>query len=325
MSKKWLALLLAMMMVMSLTGAQAIGTPTDICKHPSLKWVSTSSETHAQECEVCGWQTVNGLHYHVCTQDATDMTCALCGGEFTGDRTKHILEEGQAYEYDYDDEAHWNVCPICHKATGDDGDWHSNENGDPAGICSVCGAPYGGYTTPAPTATPQPTKKPSSSKTSSVAAATATPEPEQESGLESLIELATEDDEFTLYTADSREDGVIANLTSHLDEEALGGFAAWRESMDSVEALEATESYGSFVEMAKALVQALFPEKAEGEVDECLVALLQSGFDGTLEAAELATLGEDVDGEIVGYLAAEGYELYLVLTDSGVELLVREA
>lgn len=325
MSKKWLALLLAMMMVMSLAGAQAIGSPTDTCTHPSFHWVSTGMDTHTPECDVCGWQSyANGLHYHACTQDPTDMTCSLCGGEFTGDRTRHFLEEGQEYEYGYDDEAHWNVCPICHKATGDDGDWHSNENGDPAGICSVCGAPYGGYTTPAPTATPKPTKKPSSNKTSSVAAPTATPEPEQ-NPFEGVIELATEENEFTLYEAESREDGVIANLTSHLDEEALDGFAAWQESMNSIEALEATESYGSFVEMAKALVQALFPEKTEDEVNECLVALLQSGFDGTLETAELATLGEDVDGNVVGYLAAEGYELYLVLTDSGVELLVREA
>ena len=373
-SKKWLAVLLAMMMMTGLTAAHAVTTPTDACEHPSFHWVSTGPETHTEECDVCGWQSfANGLHYHVCTQADTDTACALCGAEFIGDRTRHILEEGQKYEYEYDDEIHWEICPICHEATGE-GDVHANANGDESGICAVCGAAYGdaaaeptAQPTAAPTAEPTaeltaeptaaPTKKPSTSAGSAVYA-TAAPtqaldETDDESFLSRFQGLSTlasdgsvvlgeasevvtlvieadgeqgyEGSELVLYPADAREDGVIVNLTSRFEAENLSGFAAWQESVTSAEALEATEAYGSFVELARALVQALFPEKADGEVDECLVALLQSGFDGTLESAELANLDEDVDGEVVGYLAAEDYEIYLVLREDSVELLVRDA
>lgn len=365
-SKKWLALLLTMML-MSTTAAYAIGTPTDTCTHPSFHWVSTGYETHTEECDVCGWQSfANGLHYRACTQEESDKTCAQCGAEYTGDRTRHFLKEGQKFDYGYDDEMHWNVCPICHQATGDDGDWHANENGDPSGICAVCGAPYGEAASE-PTATPttkpaEPTAKPAE-PTAEPATPTAEPADAPDEALETeqadedfltrfqglssfaaagtvlsgegadvvtLVMEATEEQgyegsELTLYPAGSRDDGVIISLTSRFDAESIGGFAAWQESVTSAEALKATEAYGSFVELARALVKSLFPEKAEDEVDECLVALLQSAFDGTLESADLAPFGEDVDGEIIGCLAAEDYVICLIQHEGSVALLVRDA
>ena len=56
-----------------------------------------------------------------------------------------------------------------------------------------------------------------------------------------------------------------------------------------------------------------------------MVAILKSGFDGTLEAMnpDEMVFDEDIEGEIVGYLAQDGYEMILVLCEENVFLRVR--
>lgn len=132
--------------------------------------------------------------------------------------------------------------------------------------------------------------------------------------------------ELTIFAAGSRGDGVLIDLSSKYEPEAIQNFMAWQESIQNVEALEATEAYHGFVELAEALVQTLLPEKTADEVGAIIVAILQSSFDGTLENSNLASayFGDDIDGDIVGYLAEDGYEFFLVLRDEEIELLVRE-
>lgn len=127
---------------------------------------------------------------------------------------------------------------------------------------------------------------------------------------------------LNVYRAGSREDGVIIALESKYDADTLSNFKALQAAITSVAELRGSESFKSFTELAEALVQALLPEKTADEVDAIIVALLQSGENlGDLDV----DLGDDIDGEIVGYLAQDGYELFLVLRDDVVELLVRES
>ena len=128
---------------------------------------------------------------------------------------------------------------------------------------------------------------------------------------------------LSVYGAD-RADEVLISLVSCYNADVLLSFNAWQESVTNETALNETASYTSFVELARALVQALLPEKTADEVDTIIVSILQSRFDGTLQNADV-TFGEDLAGEVVGYLAEEGYEFFLVLNDEAAELLVREA
>lgn len=129
---------------------------------------------------------------------------------------------------------------------------------------------------------------------------------------------------LTVFRTGSREDGVIICLSSQYAAAALANFTVWRAELESIEELRGTESFKSFVELAEALVESLLPEKMADEVDALIVKLLQSGLQGALENIDV-DFGDDIDGEIVGYLAEDGYEFFLVTRDDGIELLVREA
>ena len=131
---------------------------------------------------------------------------------------------------------------------------------------------------------------------------------------------------LTVFAAGSRTDGVAISLSSRYESDGLLLFRVWQESISEINLLRETTSFTSFVELAQALVQALMPEITADDVDAIIVAILQSGFDGTLTDTNLsaAALGDDIGGEIVGYLAQNGYEFFLVLCGEDVSLLVRE-
>lgn len=131
---------------------------------------------------------------------------------------------------------------------------------------------------------------------------------------------------LTVYRTGSRSDRVAISLISLYEPDAMLNFTLWQSGIADVEALRGTESFLSFVELARAMMQSLLPEKSEDEVDELLVGLLQSGSDGTLsDSLGAAYFNDDLDGDIVGCLEAEGYVFFLVLRNEGPALLVREA
>ena len=129
---------------------------------------------------------------------------------------------------------------------------------------------------------------------------------------------------LTVYAENSREDGVIICLSSRYEAEMVLGFAEWQNSIGNMAALRATEAYHDFVELTRATVQSLLPEKSIDEVDTVIMLLLRSRMDGELEDDLLATVfDEDIAGEIVGHVTADGYELFIVLRESEINLLVR--
>ena len=148
---------------------------------------------------------------------------------------------------------------------------------------------------------------------------------------ETVVLTVTEEDGcigglLTVYAANAREDGVIVNLRCQYEPEAMQRFLMWQQSIMSVNLLREADSYHSLIELAQALVKALLPETTEDEVDEMIVRILRSGFDGTLMESDMISTAfdEDINGDVVGYLEEEGYEFFLVLCDEEIALLVRE-
>ena len=147
-----------------------------------------------------------------------------------------------------------------------------------------------------------------------------------------LVMEAAEEPGYTgsvliVYGTDARDDGVLISLSSQYEPEGMLTFPAWQEGIREIDDLRGTEAFGSFVDLAQALIQALLPERSAEDVDAIIVAILRSGFDGTLESGDMSavTLDEDIEGTVAGHLVQDGYEFILVLRDDSAVLLVREA
>lgn len=303
--------------------------------------VMHDEEGHWEICAKCGNVSEKSEHSASCWEPGV---CNWCDAPYTGSRVEH---DWLRAENGHDENDHWTLCKTCGEYIWEP-EPHFTKEGDPEGVCSYCGAAY--TTEPEATVTPAPTKQPENGN-STAAQTTATSAPAQDddgflSRFQGNSSAAAEGDlsgdadvtlvmeangeadydgsVLTVFQTGSREDGVAICLSSQYEAAALANFVAWQADIETVEALRATESFKSFVELAEALVESLLPEKTADEVDELIVKLLESGSDGTLENID-ADFGDDVDGEIVGYVAEEGYEFFLVLRDDGVELLVREA
>lgn len=140
--------------------------------------------------------------------------------------------------------------------------------------------------------------------------------------IEATDEAHCEGSVLNVYRAGSRNDGVIIALESKYDAGTMLSFEQWQSSMTGIDELRSTGSFTSYVELAEALVKALMPNKTADEVDALIVALLQSSANlGDLDI----DLGDDIDGEILGYLVQDGYEFFLVKNENSIKLIVREA
>lgn len=324
--------------------------------HDGYEW-HHDKNAHWAICIACGEKIFEEGHCAECNNRDAGV-CSVCGEPYTGDNLAHVLPSGQGLTLEYDELQHWWRCPTCHeKAFAKD---HFTDEGDPEGICTGCGMAYTAVTaTPAPaaTATPAPAKQPANAGVSATAEPTATPKPELDSEsflarfqgnsadaaagelltgeANETVTLTMDADEtseasydgsvLTIFGTASRADGVAICLTSKYEPEAILSFESWQESVEDVEALRATESFRDFVDLARALVSSLLTEQTEDEIDGLILALLQSGEEGALEELDLTVdFDEDIDGEIIGYLAQDGYEFFLVLREDSVELLVRE-
>lgn len=325
-------------------------TPTEYSVQHSSLYTAYNETYHWDVCKNCGEKYYVEEHYALCDVPGS---CAICGVTYTGSNVVHHINLINGYEYDAD--SHWSTCEVC-------GDYsiapvaHSSKTNN--GICDVCGQPFTKPTpTPEPTATPVPTGKPTATETTSgdhagvasdtngestapsngdsflsrfqsASIAAAAGSIASEDGIVTLTMDAGEDadDEgsvLTVFLSGSREDGVTICLSSRYEADALLNFTPWQANITSVDELRATTSFKSFVELARALLQSLLPEKTDDELDALLVSLLQSGADGALEDVAI-DLGDDVGGDIVGCVTEDGYTFLLVLREGEVELLVRE-
>lgn len=292
-------------------------------RHGSRQWAS-NAEGHWEACADCG-EALSGVEAHA-QQCTWPGVCITCKAPYSGGNITHPLE--QADELVHDSEKHWWKCVHCGQPSASP-DAHCTNPGDPEGVCSRCGAVYGSQAAPtdAPAENPTvaPTRKPAAKKSAPTATPAAGAEPDGLAGWFQTSDAAAAGWTLTAYPAGSRADGVTICLTGGYDEAEAQGFRAWQESVTDVEALRRTESFGDFVALARALMEAMLPEGSAGAADRLIVALLRSGFDGTLESGALppAALDEDVAGEVVGYLATEAGEVFLVLREGGVALLAR--
>lgn len=306
--------------------------------------------SHWEVCADCGGVWGPEAHFSSCDEP---NVCGVCNrpGNFK------IVHYGSTH-MEHDEANHWEVCDVCGETL--DRGAHYTLAGDPDGICSLCGTAFSAAATAAPTAKPTTaptaaaTKKPAASSTNSTSkvqtAVTAESETDGDSFLsrfQRLSALAADGDvfsgdteapltlmmepdeegdykgsELTVVPADSRTDGVFISLISRYESSAMLAFRSWQETMATTDELQATERYQEFIGLVRALIQALLPDMPQGDVDASIVAILASGFDGTLPSAGFS---DEIDGEIVGYLALEDYELFLVLRGDSVELLVRDA
>lgn len=319
---------------------------TDV-RHGGHTW-ATSSEGHWTACADCG-AALSGVEAHLalCTNQGLCVVCGAAGP------LRHPAE--QADELVHDGQNHWWKCIHCGQPSAPI-EAHYTNSGDPEGVCSKCGAVYGSQTAaPEPTEEPaeEPTEEPveptaAPTRKSAAKKATPTPKADGESFLSrfqaasdvaaagsvlmgdvtTLTMEAGADSPCAILTIDqagSREDGVTVSLLICRDQEGRKSFLHWQAAVLTADDLQSADA-AVFVELARALIRALQPELSVQEAEEVLVALLRSGTDGALETEELptATFGEDADGEIIGYLPLEDEEIFLVMRESGVELLVRK-
>lgn len=326
-------------------------TPTEYSVQHNSLYTAYNETSHWDVCADCGESYYLEEHYAWCDIPGT---CALCSVAYNGSNVVHYINLTNGFEYDAD--SHWSICEVCGDYSIAPVAHRSIKNN---GICDVCGQSFTEPTlTPEPTATPAPTGKPSAAETpsgnyagvasdingestapsngdsvlsrfQSASIAAAAGSVLNEDGILTLTMDAneSEDDEgsvLTVFPSSSRKDGVTICLSSRYEADALVNFTLWQADVTSIDALRETESFKSFVELARALLQSLLPEKTDDELDALLVALLQSGVDGALDDLSI-DLDDDVDGKIVGCVTDDNYTFFLVLREEEVELLVRDA
>lgn len=205
--------------------------------------------------------------------------------------------------------------------------------------------------------TEAPAKKPSSSGSGSSTPA-ATEEPVEEAAeleldVEAFLaalgldaEAVTVTDEATVIVLDEAEGtyggSVLVYATGEIkalilasayDAEVMAAFADWRAAIADVAALREAEGFAEFVKHAEEMLRAILPELTEDELDELLVAILNSDAEGVeLEEDALALFfgkdeaGEESDeeaGEVLGVYEQDGYQFCLMQTGTSVILAMR--
>lgn len=305
-------------------------------------------EYHWRRCGRCGEKYGEPeKHWTDCT--SVGKLCHVCGAV-----TSNIYHSPYNSPDGFDDEYHWFTCSACGEYVKEKHQAHPEYRD---GYCTICNQPLKDESdTPTDTPTDEPAKEPGASgghDSDWEDAATATPQPSLDregfltrfrnissdaaagdllSGTDTTLtmeangEAGYDGSVLCVYQASGRSDRVAVSLISRYAPDAMLNFALWQDGIVSVETLRGTDAFRSFVELAQALMQSLLPEKNADEVDALLVALLQSGSNGTLSGSlGAAYFNDDLDGDIVGCLEEEGYVFFLVLRNEGVALLVREA